>query len=293
MRSVTRLIGVFSFVAILGAGKAFAGPVIIDGTDANDHGSTNGVANFNGWEYMQRALENLASEMLAANPAAPQTVLALGLAGGSGTQADAAYTSAFSLGIGTTGWSSSVADGAAAITAALAAISTASTSILYIPTFGNPSGDLAATELAAINAAAAQIAAFVNAGGALFAMGESGADAWGWLTTLLPGLIVTDIGGGGIGTNMTLTAAGTTAFPGLTDAELANADPWHNYFSGDLGSLQVLATAPDNAGVTRNIILGGGRGTVIQPTIPEPATLLLFGSGLAGLYRRRMRKAQA
>ena len=40
----------------------FAGPIIIDGTDANDHGSSNGAANLSGWLYMQRALESLASQ---------------------------------------------------------------------------------------------------------------------------------------------------------------------------------------------------------------------------------------
>ena len=54
----------------------------------------------------------------------------------------------------------------------------------------------------------------------------------------------TDIGGGGLGTDITLTAAGGTAFPGLTNADLAGADPWHNYFSGNLGGLSGWAWRP-------------------------------------------------
>ena len=41
---------------------AMAGPIIIDGTDANDHGFVSGGVNQQGWAYMQRALENLASQ---------------------------------------------------------------------------------------------------------------------------------------------------------------------------------------------------------------------------------------
>jgi hypothetical protein len=76
----------------------------------------------------------------------------------------------------------------------------------------------------------------------------------------------------------------------LTNADMAGADPWHGYFSGSLGSLSVLGTAPDTAGVTRNLILGGGAGTVI--TTPETLPLLSILPVIAGLlfagsrYRR-------
>ncbi len=72
------------------------------------------------------------------------------------------------------------------------------------------------------------------------------------------------------------------------------AIPWHNYFFGNLGSLQVLATgALAGEREQRAVILGGGAGSVIGPSVPEPTTLLLFGTGLAGLYRRRMKKTKA
>jgi hypothetical protein len=278
-----RLISAVALTGLLfaGAAVASAGPIIIDGTDANDHGFVSGGANQQGWLYMQKALENLASQCVGCQT----NILTLGLSAG---QATNAYNSAFNLSSLAGTWTTTNVDGSGAIGAALGSLSFATTGILYIPTYGLSNGDLTSAEMAAINANATAIANFVNAGGGLFAMGQSGTGAWGWLTTLIPGLIVTDIGGGGVATDMTLTAAGTAAFPGLTNAQLAGADPWHNYFSGNLGSLSVLATALQG-GNTRAVIIGGGTTTQI---VPEPATLLLLGVGACALLRhRRSRRA--
>ena len=279
------------------SGSVLAGPVVIDGTDANDHGSASGGVNLNGWEYMQRVLENLAS---AVNPAAAKVVVDLGT---SSSTARAAINSAFALSsLPGAGWSLLHVDGVPAMTSWLTGLSTVNTGILYLPTYGNSGGDLTSLEMAAINSGASQISSFVGGagnpalGGALFSMGESGAGAYGWLTTLIPGIIATDVGGGGIGTNITLTPAGSAAFPALTNTDLAGADPWHGHFSGNLGSLSVLGTALQGTN-TRNIILGGGVGTVILPNpIPEPETyaMLLAGLGLLGFAaRRRQLKAAA
>lgn len=292
------LSGAIAALAIGFGAPAFAGPVVIDGTDANDHGSGNATTNFNGWEYMQRVLENLGSQVAGS---VSKTVVSLGTT--PGTQARNAINSAFSLStLAGTGWTLQHVDGAAAIGTYFSTLSTTTTGILYIPTFGLTSGDLATDEMAAVNAAAAAINTYVSGagnpaqGGALWAMAESGTGEWGWLTTLIPGIVATDVGGGGIGTNITLTAAGATAFPGLTNADLAGADPWHTYFSGNLGGLSILGTAPDGNN-TRNLILGGGAGTVIQcgqpgtPACPapEPGSWALLGLAFATLaaFRRR------
>ena len=245
----------------VGGGSA----VIIDGTDANEHGDNLGTggANRNGWLYMQKALEELARQVPTGTA---KVVVDLGTT--DGTKARMAINSAFDKSsLPASGWTLTHIDGATTVGNWLAALSTSNTGILYLPTYNLTSGDLDLNEMAAINLHATEIANFVNGpansprGGALFAMGESNTStntgAWEWLKKLFPGIVISDVGTGGISTNIVLTPDGKTAFPGLTDADLAGADPWHNYFTGDFTPLKVLATAPDGNGATRNIILGG------------------------------------
>ena len=284
---------------VLGS-AAHAGPVIIDGTDSADHGSFSAGANVGGWEYMQRALTNLGSTV---SGTVAQVVTVIGT--DAATTSRNAITSALAFS-GVSGWAVNYVSGAGNINSFMSTLSTASTGILYLSTAGLVSGDMDASELNAVNLAALQINAFVSGalGGALFAQGETQLGAvneFGWLSTLIPGIVATDIGPGGLGTNITLTPAGGLAFPGLTNANLAGADPWHNYFSGNLGGLSVLGVAPDQGGVSRAVIIGGGVNTVFQcgqpgqphcPT-PEPGSMVLVataGLALLGLRRRRQSK---
>src|SRR5688500_12985826 len=69
---------------------AFAGPVIIDGTDANEHGFVSGGVNQAGWEYMQKALQNVGGAVGNGN----KIVVDLGSSAG---DARDAINSAFSL----------------------------------------------------------------------------------------------------------------------------------------------------------------------------------------------------
>ena len=284
---------------VLGS-AAHAGPVIIDGTDSADHGNNTGGTNNLGWEYMQRALTNLGS---AVSGTVAQVVTVIGT--NAASQSRNAITSALALS-GVSGWAVNYVSGAANINAFMSTLSTATTGILYLSTAGLVSGDMSAAELAEVNLANAQINAFVGGagnpalGGALFAQGEIGATSFDWLSTLIPGLVVTDTGAGGVFTDITLTAAGALAFPGLTTPDLAGADPWHNYFTGNLGGLSILGTALQGT-TTRSVILGGGAGTILQcgdpgqPAcpVPEPGSMVLVataGLALLGMRRRRQSK---
>lgn len=268
-------------------GTAMAGPIIIDGTDSADHGS----AGTGGWLYMQKALENLAA---AVTPSAAKVVTVIGTASGAG-QAYNAINSAFTnSSLVGAGWTINYVDTVANINSFMPTLSTTTTGILYFATSGNVFGDMDNGELTALNAFSANINTFVSGagnpsqGGALFAQSELNPGAFGWLSALIPGIVYTDFGGGGIGNPLALTAAGNAAFPGLNNADLS-AGPWHGAFSGNLGGLSVLATGSDNAGAQVNVIIGGGAGTVIQRA-PEPDSLALLGLGLAAAFAVRRRK---
>lgn len=256
--------------------SATAGPIILAGTDADDHGNASGGVNQSGWLFMQRVLENLSAAASLTN--GHLNVVNLG---SSGSALNAA-TSAFGLSslVGN-GWSFTNIDTDANIAAYFAGttpININNTGIMMMDSGSQVSGGSSSSERALFTTNATIIDNFLGLGGGLF----SQSNGYAWVNTLLPTLTI--VNGGGNGAN--LTAAGSAAFPGLTNADLTGG-PRHNRFD-NVGGLTVLAT--DNTGVA--VIIGTSGGSILNPgiSVPEPSTLAIFALGIMGLASRRFKK---
>jgi subtilisin-like proprotein convertase family protein len=248
------------------------GTIIIDGTDANDHGFFDGTANRDGWAYIEKALNNIAPNVQNGS----KTLLVLGAAATiDAFGAGAAVRSAFDLSnLPAAGWSIVHVDGEVLIDQFLSGLSVTGrrrqgnavvdvpnvrlddTGILYITTANNTFEDIDDDELRVLNRHGVEIANYVNGGGGLFSHSETSFDpqvpGYGWLTSIFPNLVVRDEAG--FGGAVEITPAGQQAFPGLTPADLSTG-PWHNWFDGDLGLLSVLATDLNFEGLRVPLIL--------------------------------------
>jgi hypothetical protein len=273
--------------AMLACAGAHAGPFILAGTDADDHGSFSAGVNQDGWFFMQRAIENIGAGVTNGNT----TVYVLGSTNGGGsTDAYDAATSAFTQStLAAGGWTIAYVDGADNIASFLQS-GAAGAGLIMMDSGSNISGGISSAELAAVTANASFLNSFVGAGGGLF----SQANGYDWLSALLPSVTVNDFQT----TGLALTTAGSSAFPGLSNADLS-AGPYHQNFT-NIGTLPVLATGIGaNSGL--NVILGAATGSItdpgtgpITPAIPEPSTYALMLAGLAGvgwMARRRRRDA--
>jgi len=278
LRFISRFVLAAIFV-VASVPLVHAGPFIFAGTDSDDHGAASTTANQDGWLFMQKALENLAPAVTNGNHVV--TIL-----GSTDTALDAASSAFhFSSLSGAGGWTVQTVSTANFATFFGAGGGLANAGILMMDSGDNVFGGV---DGSAFTSYATAINNFLGAGGGLF----SQANGYQWVQTLVPTLTVTDQQND---TALTLTPAGSSAFPGLTNADLS-AGPWHNYFT-NVGAIPVLATAQDFTGTTRNLIIGSAAGTVTNPCpsgncspVPEPTSFLLLGAALAtiGIAKRRM-----
>jgi hypothetical protein len=278
-------LGAASAIAL--TSHAWAGPIILGGDDLTDHGFRNASGNQEGWLYIQLAISNLLSSQTRAG-ALTSDIVALGseanLAFDNGNAGGAIGSAADVL-----GKTVSFYEGATAINQFFADLATGAVNpgVIWLAGTG-AQNDLSGAEGDALTDNAAAINTFVSSGGGLMSHGR-GSTAYGWLNALLPDI---DEVSGCDSRGATLTAAGNTAFPGLTNANVdSNAGPCHSHFEGIFGGLTTLALDGDG----RSYIIGGGANTVIQcgqpnqppcpdpQEVPEPETTLLFGIGILGL----------
>jgi hypothetical protein len=249
-----------------------AGPVIIAGTDADDHGSASGGVNSNGWEFMQRSFTSLGGAVTNGN----KVIVCIGCNAGLATTAFNSAVAGASL----AGWTTASLTTTTQITNFFNGTGTNNlnnTGIIYMPTVsGNVTGGITDAQLAIVNANGGALNTFLAVGGGLFTQ-EQGSSSlgYGWLTSLLPGLTFsTSVADDN---SLRLSAQGSAQFPGLTDAELTAATPWHVWFSGTFGALQSLVTGNGNGvgGFNDTVVLGGGfaggGGVIVCGTVGAPA----------------------
>lgn len=234
--------------------------------------------------------------------------------GCNGSQASAAFSSAFGL-AGLAGWTSSQLITTTDITNFFnntGAVNLSNTGFIYMPTTTyNVGGGIDDSQLGVVNLNGTNINNFLAAGGGLFTQEQATSSiGYGWLTSLLPTLVVKGDNSGGVAdaSQLALTPQGNVQFPGLTNTDISNATPWHAYFEGGFGALQSLIVGNGNNFAANilddTVVLGGGfagGGGVIacgqanQPAcnnVPEPDSLPLVLAALGGLYIAQRKKTK-
>jgi hypothetical protein len=145
------------------------------------------------------------------------------------------------------GWTNATINDPADIDAFFAGSGTPSVDdagIVYMPSqqTDGPHFGIGPEQVEAVNARAAELKAFVDAGGGLFVHNQARLErGFEWLGTLVPGL--TTRNANTCRDDLALTGPGAASFPSVTDPILQTLnDVSPGYFLGDPGGLAVLAT---------------------------------------------------
>lgn len=292
-RSKRHPVLLFVFVVLGYSVEAAAGPVILGGDDLPDHGSHAGGVNLEGWLYIERAVQSTLAGVT--RPGNDGSVAALGSSFSVALDTDAG--AAIGYAAAALGVTVNYYEGAAAINQFFSDLvgGVVNPAMIWLPGYDTIPGVLDASEGAALTANASGIATFVASGGGLMAHGADDDDtgiglpiAYGWLSALIPGLIVLN---GCENDGATLTPAGQAAFPGLSDSDISSGQ-CHNHFVGSLGTLSVLAL--DGSVPRLSFIIGGGAGTVLGGGAVVPTLsgwmlgllgVMLAGTGFLVLHR--------
>jgi uncharacterized repeat protein (TIGR01451 family) len=244
------------------------GAVIIGGDDLTQHGCVDDAGEpIEGWLYMEKALASISPRVSSGNDG---SIAALGSAAteeiSCGDAGSAIGVAAREAGLPVTYY-----NGEDAIRRFFTELDegTAKPRIVWIAGDGasNDLGDGPDNEPAALSDNATKLADFVNAGGGLMSHGSE----FGWLFALLPNLEAVDDGSSD---DLELTPEGAAAFPGLTNEDI-NAGPWHNFFQGDFGGLEVLVKSTeinDSSGNDAAVIVGGAAVQLPGSIVLEPGT---------------------
>ena len=243
---------------------AAGGPVILDGTDAGLHGTASGGVPAGQWIYIKKAYQNLIAGVSSSYSSASNGRIAVvGAVDSTATSNNCGAAAHWSAAALSPAVPVDYYKGAATIETFFNDVQagTIKPLLIHIVDAYCVNG-LDLTEYGKVNAAANAIATHVNRGGALFAntpASRATSIGYGWLSTLFPTITTSTASGSAL----QLTVDGQTAFPGLTNTDIAGA--WHTQFNVSSGTmpLNVLATQSGMNG-----IIGGA-----SVTLPSAVTI--------------------